>query len=61
MGRLGQWMRKMKLASRLTVAHIRQNRMIPRQRRFNFLTMYPPQEGVGPPGGLCSGATPPPV
>lgn len=39
MGTLGQWRRKMKIANRLTIAHIIQKRMMPRQRRFNLFTM----------------------
>uniref|UniRef100_A0A665VLK8 Uncharacterized protein n=1 Tax=Echeneis naucrates TaxID=173247 RepID=A0A665VLK8_ECHNA len=45
-GTLGQWMRKMKMASRLTIAQTMQKRMMPRQRRKvppppAGTTMYP--------------------
>uniref|UniRef100_A0A8C9S6T9 Uncharacterized protein n=1 Tax=Scleropages formosus TaxID=113540 RepID=A0A8C9S6T9_SCLFO len=51
MGWLGQWIRKMNMASRLRKAHSMQNRMMPRQRRFSFLTMYPPRKVPPPPAG----------
>uniref|UniRef100_A0A8C9X0H4 Uncharacterized protein n=1 Tax=Sander lucioperca TaxID=283035 RepID=A0A8C9X0H4_SANLU len=48
MGTLGQWMRKMKMASRLTIAHIMQKRMMPRQRR----KVPPPPAGTTIMGGV---------
>uniref|UniRef100_A0A3P9I0E2 Uncharacterized protein n=2 Tax=Oryzias latipes TaxID=8090 RepID=A0A3P9I0E2_ORYLA len=48
-GTLGQWVRKMKMASRLTVAHIMQKRMMPRQK-------VPP-----PPAGTTIRAAAPPA
>uniref|UniRef100_A0AAQ4PAY5 Uncharacterized protein n=1 Tax=Gasterosteus aculeatus aculeatus TaxID=481459 RepID=A0AAQ4PAY5_GASAC len=57
-GTLGQWMRKMKMASRLTRAHIMQKRMMPRQRRKvppppAGTTMYP-KGGGGAQHTVCA-------
>uniref|UniRef100_A0A3B3RU82 Uncharacterized protein n=1 Tax=Paramormyrops kingsleyae TaxID=1676925 RepID=A0A3B3RU82_9TELE len=60
MGTLGQCMRKMNMASRLTTAHSMQKRMMPRQRRPSFLTKYPPRKVPPPPAGTtikASGCT----
>uniref|UniRef100_A0A673C0L2 Uncharacterized protein n=1 Tax=Sphaeramia orbicularis TaxID=375764 RepID=A0A673C0L2_9TELE len=60
MGTLGQWIRKMKMASRLTNAHIMQKRMMPRHRR----NVPPPPAGTTIAGPLNTNeplhAPPPP-
>uniref|UniRef100_A0A8C6P245 Uncharacterized protein n=1 Tax=Nothobranchius furzeri TaxID=105023 RepID=A0A8C6P245_NOTFU len=51
MGTLGQLMRKINVAIRLTMAHAMQNRMMPLQRKFSLFTMYPPRKVPPPPAG----------
>uniref|UniRef100_A0A8B9P362 Uncharacterized protein n=1 Tax=Apteryx owenii TaxID=8824 RepID=A0A8B9P362_APTOW len=48
-GMLGQWIKKMKIASRLDTVQSKHNLMIPEQRSLNLFTRNPPRNVPPPP------------
>lgn len=51
MGMLGQWIKKMNMASRLDTVQSKHNLMIPEQRSLNLFTRNPPRNVPPPPAG----------
>uniref|UniRef100_A0A674HDX9 Uncharacterized protein n=1 Tax=Taeniopygia guttata TaxID=59729 RepID=A0A674HDX9_TAEGU len=60
MGMLGQWIKKMNMASRLDTVQNKHNLMIPEQRSLNLFTRNPPRNVPPPPADGCRSDTFPP-
>uniref|UniRef100_A0A8C5J9K2 Uncharacterized protein n=1 Tax=Junco hyemalis TaxID=40217 RepID=A0A8C5J9K2_JUNHY len=51
MGMLGQWIKKMNMASRLDTVQSKHSLMIPEQRSLSLFTRNPPRNVPPPPAG----------
>uniref|UniRef100_A0A8C9NQ71 Uncharacterized protein n=1 Tax=Serinus canaria TaxID=9135 RepID=A0A8C9NQ71_SERCA len=59
MGMLGQWIKKMNMASRLDTVQSKHSLMIPEQRSLNLFTRNPPRNVPPPPSRKAQ--SPPPA